>query len=107
MEVGEYELTRGTCFVASRLKVLAVAGLLWISWFVLGGEGFLLCFSGIYIFKFVHVYTIAGCERPRAVSVDSVKGLRQPANLPTENSRPHIPTRYKIYCTREKNGVIN
>ena len=34
----------------------------------------------------------------RAVSVDSVKGQRQPANLPTENSRPPIPTRCTIYC---------
>ena len=37
MEAGEYGLTRGTCFVASRLEVVAVAGLLWISWCVLGG----------------------------------------------------------------------
>ena len=28
MEVGEYGLTRGTCFVARRLEVVAVAGLL-------------------------------------------------------------------------------
>ena len=31
MEAGEYGLTRGTCFVARRLEVIAVAGLLWIS----------------------------------------------------------------------------
>ena len=36
MEAGEYGLTRGTCFVARRLEVVAVAGLLWISWCVLG-----------------------------------------------------------------------
>ena len=40
MEVGEYGLTRGTCFVARRLVVVAVAGLLWISWCVLGAAGF-------------------------------------------------------------------
>ena len=28
MEAGEYGLTRGTCFVARRLEVVAVAGLL-------------------------------------------------------------------------------
>ena len=28
METGEYELTRGTCFIARRLEVVAVAGLL-------------------------------------------------------------------------------
>ena len=35
MEAGKYGLTRGTCFVARRLEVVAVAGLLWISWCVL------------------------------------------------------------------------
>ena len=49
MEAGEYGLTRGTCFVAHRLEVVAVAGLLWISWCVLGAAGFrvflFLCFS--------------------------------------------------------------
>ena len=40
MEAGEYGLTRGTCFVARRLELVAVAGLLWISWCVLGAAGF-------------------------------------------------------------------
>ena len=97
MEAGEYGLTRGTIFYARRLEVVAVAGLLWISWCVLGAAGFVSCVSGSYMFKFVHVYTSAGCERPRAVSVNSVKELRQPANLPTENSPPPIPTKCIIY----------
>ena len=40
MEAGGYGLTRGTCFVARRLEVVAVAGLLWISWRVLAGADF-------------------------------------------------------------------
>ena len=40
MEGGEYGQTRVTYFVASRLEVVAVAGLLWISWCVLGGADF-------------------------------------------------------------------
>ena len=32
MEAGEHRLARRTCFVACRLEVVAVAGLLWISW---------------------------------------------------------------------------
>ena len=40
MEAGEYGLTRGTCFVARRLEVVAVTGLLWISWCVFGAAGF-------------------------------------------------------------------
>ena len=30
VEAGEYGLTRGTCFFARRLEVVAVVGLLWI-----------------------------------------------------------------------------
>ena len=44
MEAGEHGLTRGMCFVARRLEVVAVAGLLWISWCVLGVTGFTSCF---------------------------------------------------------------
>ena len=40
MEAGEYALTRGTCFLACRLELDAVAGLLWISWCVLSGADF-------------------------------------------------------------------
>ena len=40
MQAGEYDVTRGACFVARRLEVVAVAGLLWISWCVLGAAGF-------------------------------------------------------------------
>ena len=44
MEAGEYGLTRGTCFVARRPEVVAVAGLLSISWCVLGEAGFRVFF---------------------------------------------------------------
>ena len=40
MEADEYGLTRVTCFVARRLEVVAVTGLLWISWRVKGAAGF-------------------------------------------------------------------
>ena len=50
MEAGEYGLTRGTCFVACRLELDAVAGLLWISWCVLGGEDFFPVFSSVHFF---------------------------------------------------------
>ena len=50
MEAGEYGLTRGTCFVAHRLEVVTVAGLLWISWRVLGGANFPCVFLSIFVF---------------------------------------------------------
>ena len=50
MEAGEYGLPRGTCFVARRLEVVTVAGLLWISWCVLGAAGFRFFFP-FFIFQ--------------------------------------------------------
>ena len=44
MEEGEYGLTCGTWFFARRLEVVAVAGLLWISWCVLDGANFCVLF---------------------------------------------------------------
>ena len=40
MEPGEHGPTRGTCSITCRLEVVAVAGLMWVSWCVLGGAGF-------------------------------------------------------------------
>ena len=48
MEAGGYGQTHGTCFVARRLEVVAVAGLLLISWCVLGGADLCVC-----VFRFV------------------------------------------------------
>ena len=44
MEVGEYDLTRGTRFVARCLEAVAVVGLMWVSWCVFGGADFFLFF---------------------------------------------------------------
>ena len=46
MAASEYGLTRGTCFVARRLDVIAVAELLWISWCSLSAGKILLCERG-------------------------------------------------------------
>ena len=54
MEAGKYGLTRGTCFVARRLEVVAVAGLLWISWCVLGGADFPVFFFSIFFSSNAH-----------------------------------------------------
>ena len=44
----EWKKTCGTCFVARRLEVVAVAWLLWISWCVLGAAGFRDFFSSFF-----------------------------------------------------------
>ena len=54
MEAGEYGLTRGTCFVARRLEVVAVAGLLWIPWCVLGGDFVSVFFFFVLFFLRTH-----------------------------------------------------
>ena len=51
MEAGEYGLTRGTCFVARRLVVVAVAGLLWISRCVSGAAGLFVFFRMFFFFE--------------------------------------------------------
>ena len=52
MEAGEYGLTRGTCFLARRLEVVAVAGLLRLSWCVVGGvDFFVFWFRPFFFFK--------------------------------------------------------
>ena len=57
MEAGEYELTRGACFVARRLEVVALAGVLWISWCALGAAGLTSCvFYLLRLFTFFQTY---------------------------------------------------
>ena len=52
MEAGEYGLTRGMCFVARGFEVVAVVGLLWISWCVLGAADlFGFFFFSIFLFS--------------------------------------------------------
>ena len=51
MEAGEHGLTRGTCFVARRLEVVAVAWLLWISGCVSGGAFFFFFFFDFFFFE--------------------------------------------------------
>ena len=91
MEAGKYGLTRGTRLVARRLEVVAAVGMLWISSCVLGGARFFVFFT----------YSHFQIRRARAIIVDSVEGQRQPANLPTENSRPTDSHQvYDFLCSR-------
>ena len=56
MEAGEYGLARRTCFLACRHELDAVAGLLWISWCVLGGADF-----SVFFFSFFFLRTHMAC----------------------------------------------
>ena len=65
MEAGEYGLTRGTCFVARRLEVVAVAGLVWIY--------FVACFFSVWwdfvlLLSFCFLRTHTACCKHEAAS---------------------------------------
>ena len=54
MEEGEYGLTRRTCFAARRLELVAVAGLLSISWCALGAARLHFFFVSFVFFLRTH-----------------------------------------------------
>ena len=66
MEADKNGLTRGTCFVARRLEMVAIAGLLWISWRVFGGTDFFVFFVIFSCFFFVRTHT-ACCKHEAAL----------------------------------------
>ena len=69
MEAGEYGLTPGTCFVARRLGVVAVAGMQWISWCVSGGADSFVFF---FVFFFFERTRPAASMRPPLASFTSL-----------------------------------
>ena len=74
MEAGEYGLTRGTCFVASRLELVAVAGLLWLSWCFLGAAGFFVFF--FFVFFFEHRRPVASMRPSCRIYLSTSIGVR-------------------------------
>ena len=69
MEAAEYGLTRGTCFLACRPELDAVAGLLWISWCVLGGADFFVC---VCVCVFFVLFFFFERTRPAASTYEAV-----------------------------------
>ena len=95
MEAREYGLTRGTCFLACRLELDAVAGLLWISWCVLGGADiFSVCFSSI-IFFFERTRPAASMRPPCLICLSSSKiaARRNREQFFRDNAWEHIRDR--------------
>ena len=72
MEAAECGQTRGASFITCHLEVLAVVGLLWLSWCVFGGAGFFLVFQVTsFFFQFrARVYDRWLRETQTAVSAD-------------------------------------
>ena len=97
MKAGEHGLTRGARFVVVCLEVVAVAGLMWVSWCVFGGARFCSCFSGN------HTFFSNSCTSTRPMAArdpDSSQG-RLGAGAPTVSQSAHrelAPTyRHQVY----------
>ena len=76
MKADECGLTRGTCFIARRLELHAVAGLLWISWSVLGGADFsVVVFFAIFFF-FEHTRPAASMRPPCLIYLSTSNEVR-------------------------------
>ena len=81
MEAGERRLTRGTCFIARRLEVVAVVGLLRISWWcVSGAAGFFRAFF-FPTFFFERTGPAASSMRPPLASFTPLLVKRNLAGL--------------------------
>ena len=63
MEAREDGLTRGTCFLARSLEAVAFAGLLRLSWCVVGGVDVFVFFSRLFFF-FKHTRPTASMRTP-------------------------------------------
>ena len=85
MEAGEYGLTRGTCFVTRRLEVVAITGLLWISWCVLGAVGF-------HFVRFFRTHT-ACCKYETACLIYLYQHY---VPIPTNNWMPRYKCNYLV-----------
>ena len=109
METGEYGLTRGTCFVASRPKVLAVAGLLWISWCVLGAAGFRFFFRSFFFERTRHSASMRPpCLIYLSTSTDCESGTRpifiKPGSM---EAGKNVLTRGTCFVTCRYEGVAD
>ena len=76
MEPGGYGLTRGTCFVARRLEVVAVAGLLWISWCFRWGGIIRVFLSFDFFFFFERARPAASMRPPCLIYLSTSTGVR-------------------------------
>ena len=99
MEASEYGLTRGMNFVACRLEVVAVAGLLWISWCVLGAAGYISCFLFSFFF-FERTRPTASIRLPRLIDlftcIEAVFGLEGKAS--SYRGAYRVPLFYYSVC---------
>ena len=76
MEADEYELTSGACFVARRHEVVAVAGLMWVSWCVFRWGGIVRVSLFRFFFPFECTRPAASMRPPCLIYVSTSTGVR-------------------------------
>ena len=104
MEAGECGLTRGTCFSARRVEVVAAAGLMWVLWCVFGGAGFIVVFQVLNN----HIFFSNSCTSTRPLAAtdpdSSQRRLGQGAPTGSQSTHPELsPTSphqvYRLVCS--------
>ena len=93
-DAGKHGLTRGTCFVVYRMKVVAVAGLLWISWCYLGAVGF--CFF-FFLFFFERTRPAASMRPPCLIYLSLSNEAKRGGFLPISYRCVHGAIIY-LFC---------
>ena len=88
IEAGEYGLNRISCFVASFLEVIAVAGLLLISWCVMGAAGFRVL--GSFVSSFERARSAANMRPPCLVYLSTRKRPVSPSLLSYPSCAPSL-----------------
>ena len=95
IEAGEYGRTCGTWVFVRRLEVVAGAGLLWLSWCVLGGAEFFPCF--FHEFAFSNSYIQSSQRRLD----EGAPTASQSANRELARTYPHQV--YRLVCSHLRN----
>ena len=93
-EASQYVLTRGTWFFAHRVEVVTVAGLMWVSWCVLGGAGFFLV---LQVTTFSNSYFQSSQRRLG----EGARTACQSAHKELEPTYPHQV--YRLECSHLRN----
>ena len=93
MEAGEYGLTRGTCFFSRRFEVVAVAGLMWVSWRAFGGAGFFRA-------RAIHDRWLRETQSSQQLG-EGAPTVSQPAHRELTPTYPHQVCR--LVCSRLRN----
>ena len=94
LEAGKYGLTRGMCFLARRLKVVAVGGVMRISWRDFSGAGFSLVFQ---VTTFSNSYTQSSQRRlGEGAATASQSAHREVVSPPGVPFSVLIPEKYGV-----------